>query len=183
MKLRHVSLIVVLALAGGTAAVRAQTQTVELARYQVIITQSPFGPLPSETHTGLGDAPAPFAAKYQLVGLVSSNCPEQTLLAVIFDKGNNRCYFKAEGEMLGETNDSESVKVVRIEREPAKLVLQHGLETSALTFVERSNQAGPGPGVPQPPGLQLPPGFPAPGAAPTAPPGFRRIPTPFRRGT
>ena len=177
MKSAFFSFITVLALAGGALRGQAQTptQSVEFARYQVIIDRSPFGTVAAEG-AAAGAAPASFTLKYQLVGLVNSNCPEQTLLAIVFDKEANRSYFKAEGEML------DDVKIVKIERTPPKLTLQHGLETSSLTFAERSNQPTPGmPGVPPQPGMQIPPGFPQPGAVPTAPPGIRRIP--FRRGT
>jgi hypothetical protein len=133
--------------------------THDFARYQIIIDRSPFGAIAS----GPGPAAA-FAARFNFVGLVSSNGVQSRLQAIIQDKEGNRSYFKSEGEAI------EDIKVVKIEEKPAKVVLQKGLESATLTFQEQSKVALPPPqAAPQQP--QAPPG---PGV-----PGPRRIP--FRR--
>lgn len=138
----------------------------EFTRYQAIIDRSPFGAVGAMGVV----APPGFATRFAFVGVVTALDTNRTL-AMIQDKQSNRTYFRAEGESV------EGIKVVRIERRPAKLVMQQGLEQATLAYEQRpaaaatSNPAVAG----QPSGAPLPigPGTPLP-AAP------RRIP--FRRG-
>ena len=149
------------------ATVTAPAVAADFARYQVIIDRSPFGTVTAEG--AAAGQMAPFAAKYQFVGLVTSNATEgQPLQAIVFDKEANRTFFKSEGESLGDAADP--AKIVRIEQAPPKLVLQHGLETASLGFPERSNAPGP-PGAPGvAPNPNLPPGFPQPHPGMPTPP-------------
>lgn len=144
----------------------------EFARYQAIIDRSPFGTVSA---AGIAEAPPGFSQQYQFVGLVTSNYGEGPLQAIIFDRNANRTYFRAEGEML-----DASVKLERIEREPAKIILKSGLETAPLSYLPRSAAATPV--TPQAAGQ---PPQPVPGSIPIMgqpgqQPPIRRIP--FRRG-
>jgi hypothetical protein len=141
------------------------TEPVDFSRYKVILDREPFGSV-----SPLAGAPAQpdFAAKYLFVGMVSSNGEDGLLQAIIFNKETNHSFYRSEGEMF-----DNSVKVMRLEHKPPKLVIQSGLEAGTLTYQDRpagGPMMAPAPGAP---GSAPPPG------APT-PTGIRRIP--FRRG-
>ena len=155
-----------LALIVATSALASESQ--DFSRYQIIVDRSPFGPV---TAAGTPETVPNFAQRFQLVGIVTSNGAAATVQAVLLDKDANpaRSWFKAEGEMI-----EGGVKVLRIQdalTSKAKVVLQFGLETAALSFPERpvGPVAAPVPGQPQP----------APGTVPARPPFPSRIP--FRR--
>jgi hypothetical protein len=138
----------------------------DLARYQIIVDRSPFGPV---TVTGVPDAMPNFAQRFKLVGIVTSTGLPVTVQAVLSDKETNRTWFKAEGELI-----DDGVKVVRIQdalTSKAKVVLQFGLETATLTFAERSHTPVATASQPAP--------QPAPGAVPVRQPNVGRI-TPRR---
>jgi hypothetical protein len=150
------------------SAVGAVNETHDLGRYQAIIDRAPFCAVAASTAAA---AQPNFANRYIFVGVVSTT-EDNRPLAIIQDKErNNRIYFKAEGETI------DSVKVMRIEQSPAKLVLQQGLEVATLSY--QGSAGGPSPtptaGMAHPTPGTLAPGMPA------QPPGApRRIP--FRRG-
>jgi len=141
--------------------------THNFSRYQIIVDRSPFG-----SPGTAADAPqAPFAARFNLIGLAQLS-DKQPLMAIIQDKeANNRIYFKSAGDSIG------GVAVVSVEKSPtAKLVLKQGLETATLTLETKPGNEKPLPGSmgrPLPQQLVQPRG---PGSAP----GSRRIP--FIRG-
>jgi hypothetical protein len=142
------------------------TEPSAFTRYQAIIDRAPFG-----TVGAIGAvAPPGFAARFAFVGVVTT-VDTNRALAMIQDRQSNRTHFKAEGE------DVDGIKVLRIERKPAKLVMQQGLEQATLTYEQRpSAPAPPNGGVAwQPGGVPMPN---APSASLPASP--RRIP--FRRG-
>ena len=146
------------------AAVASEPQ--DFARYQIIVDRSPFGPV---TAAGVPEAVPGFAQRFQLVGIVTSTGQPVAVQSVLYDTEAKRSWYKTEGEMI-----DGGVKVLRIQdalTSKAKVVIQFGLETAALTFPERpaGPAAAPVPGQPQP----------APGAAPARPPFAGRIP--FRR--
>ena len=157
-----------LALVVATAALA--NEPADFSRYQIIVDRSPFGAV---TAAGVPDAVPNFAQRFQLVGLVTSNGSPSKVQAILLDREANRSWFKAEGEWIkadADPNDS-GVKVVRIQdalTTKAKVVIQFGLETAALSFPERpaGPVAAPVPGQPQP----------APGAMPARPPFAGRIP-------
>ena len=159
----------------AVATVALANEPADFSRYQIIVDKSPFGAV---TAAGVPDAQPNFAQRFQLVGLVTSNGSPNKVLAVLLDRDANRSWFKAEGEWIksdGDPNDS-GVKVVRIQdalTPKAKVVIQFGLETAALSFPDRPA----GPVAPAVPG-QSQPAAPNPGAVPGRPP-FGRIP--FRR--
>ncbi len=144
---------------GLISSVAGATETVNFARYQPIIDRSPFG----QVLSGAAEPTPNWMTRFTWGGLVVSNSGNGAVQAIILDKEGNRTYFRAEGEAI-----DPGVKVLRIERQPPKLVLQNGLETGTLTFQDR-------------PTVAAAPGAPPPGAPATAPPPtIRRIP--FRRG-
>ena len=155
MKRGALAIVQVIFIAGVCGA----TETADFARYQPLIDRSPFGQVQG-TPT---DAPPNWLANYVFVGLTQSNSGDGAVQAIISTKDNSHWYFRTAGEMV-----DPGVKVLRVDQQPPKLVLQNGLETGTLTFQDRPTVA-PAPGAP-------PPGAPA-----TAPsPNIRRIP--FRRG-
>ena len=139
----------------------------DLGRYKVIIDRAPFC-----ASAGAAAAAQPnFANRYAFVGMVSTT-ENNRPLAIIQDKEqNNRIHFKAEGDTI------DTVKVVKIEQSPAKLVLQQGLEVATLSY--QAHGAGPLP-VPAPGMAQSTPNMAAPGTFVRTQPVPRRIP--FRRG-
>ena len=139
--------------------VAGTTDTVSFARYQPIIDRSPFG----QVQSGAADPTPNWMTRFTWGGLVVSNAGIGPVQAIILDKEGNRTYFRAEGETI-----DPGVKVLRIEQQPPKLVLQNGLETGTLTFQDRPTVAAAS--------IAPPPGAPA-AASPTT---IRRIP--FRRG-
>lgn len=131
----------------------------DFSRYQVILDRAPFG-----ATTGGADAQVQpnFATRFAFVGLVKTQ-GSGPLMAMVQDKEANRTHFLVEGAMI--TN--AGVQVVRIERDPSKVVLQQGLETATLAYTPGGG-GSPTTMAPQPSG-------------PTAPTmGRRRIP--FMRG-
>lgn len=143
---------------------RAATESQDFSRYQVIIDRAPFG-----VTTGPGpvpDAQPPFSARFTFVGLVKTE-GDGMLRAIVQDKERNRSYFVAENETI----PNDTVKIVRIEHSPSKIVLQQGLETATLSYQAGGAVAAPSPavGTPQQPGQP---------SAPVS--GRRRIP--FQRG-
>ncbi len=139
----------------------------DFARYQIIVERAPFGVV---TSANAPETVPNFAQRFQLYGIVAFNNVPQ---AVLFDRESNRSWFKAEGEMI-----DGGVKVIKIQDKDmmtsrAKVVIQFGLETAALTLPERSASpvvVAPVPGQAQP----------APnGAPPVRTPTGSRIP--FRR--
>jgi|GEM_PF-903122 len=156
-------------------AVGATGETHDSNRYKVIVDHAPFC-----ASAGVASAAAQpnFATRYAFVGVVSTT-EDNRPLAIIQDKEqNNRIHFKAEGETI------DTVKVMKIEQSPAKLVLQQGLEVATLSFQEARGGMPPAlaPGMArQAPGMAPPAtGTPAPGALVRTQPTPRRIP--FRRG-
>ena len=153
------------------------TETNDFSRYQVIIDHAPFGATAGAAGTA---APQPsFADKFAFLGVVPS-LVDPRLLAIIQDKERNRVELKAEGEMLGD------VKLMRIEIDPAKLVLQHLLDVATLSYQPRAGGTAPSavpgaPGAPgAPPTFAMPPG--APGTQlPTLPGNRLGRRMPFRR--
>ena len=147
--------------------VGATDETHDLDRYKAITDRAPFC-----ASAGAAAAAQPnFANRYVFVGVVSTT-EDNRLLAIIQDKEqNNRIHFKAEGDTI------DTVKVVKIEQSPAKLVLQQGLEVATLSY--QAHGAGPLP-VPAPGMAQPAPGTAAPGTFVRTQPVPRRIP--FRRG-
>jgi hypothetical protein len=141
------------------------TRPVDFSHYKVILDREPFGSV-----LPVAGAPAQpdFAAKYLFCGMVSSNGEEGLLQAIIFNKETNHSFYRGEGETFDST-----VKVIRLEQKPPKLVIQSGLEAGTLTYQDRPAGGpimAPAPGAP---GAAPPPGAPTPGIV-------RRIP--FRRG-
>lgn len=141
------------------SSVAGATETVNFARYQPIIDRSPFG----QVQSGAAEPTPNWMTRFTWSGLVVSNSGNGLVQAIILDKEGNRSYFRAEGETI-----DPGIKVLRIEPQPPKLVLQNGLETGTLTFQDRPTVA--------PAAAAAPPGSPAAAPAPT----IRRIP--FRRG-
>jgi hypothetical protein len=162
MPTRYAVLLAAVACALSAGVSGAATEQEGFARYQVILDRSPFG-----APVGPGsasEAPPPFSTRYAFVGVVKT-ASSGALLAIIQDRERNRPYFVAEGETI----PNESVKLVRIEHSPSKIVLQQGLEVATLAYQPAGAGVASAPsGVPQP-------------AQPSAPVlGRRRIP--FMRG-
>ena len=160
---------IVCALAGSLvgSAVRATDTPHDFSRYQIIVDRLPFGAM-----SGAADIPQPsFSAHYNFVGTLKED-ETKPLLAVIFDKEGSQTYFKAEGEMMGDTT---VVKIEKGDKGQVKLVLKQGLEVATLLLETKTS------GAPPSPGAQPQPAIPGIAPAPVPPqPGVRRIP--FRRG-
>jgi hypothetical protein len=159
---------IIMGMGAGIVALTAATESAPFSRYQIIIDQSPFG---GNAGGPAGDAPSPLRDQYLLVGVVNEE--GQPLQAVIQDRANvHRIHFRSEGETI-----NNEVKVVKIEANPAKIVLQKGLDTASLSLQPRTTAASPTPvAAPGAPGAPTMSGA----AAPGAPGEPRRIP--FRRG-
>jgi hypothetical protein len=156
-----------LAILAGAGELRAGAPA-DFSRYQIILDRSPFGPV---TAVGAAEVAPSFSQKYQLVALVNSNAGLGVLQAVILDRESNRTFFRAAGETV-----EGAVKLVSIQHQPPKIVLQAGLETASLSFVDRPNAPISVAAAAPPPN---PPGGPA--AAPTGRPTSPVQRIPFRR--
>jgi hypothetical protein len=166
---RNAAIVCTLAGSQVYAAVQATDALHDFSRYQVIIDRLPFGAM-----SGGESAPQPpFSARYTFVGMAKED-DSKPLLAVIFDKQENQTYFKAEGEMIGDTT---VMKIEKADKVPTKLVLKQGLEVATL-FMETKTSVGAAPPTPAAPPQPAIPGMPV--APVPVQPGVRRIP--FRRG-
>lgn len=139
--------------AAGIRVVSAKDDARDSLRYKLIVDRSPFG---SAQGPGTEAVQPPFSSRYGFVGLVGGK--DGKIAAIIEDRESNprRSYF------VGETDTFNGVKVLHIERDPSRIVLQQGIETATLTYEPRSG----GPAAAPP--------------APAAPPRQRR--TPFIQG-
>jgi hypothetical protein len=165
---RNTAILYALAASLVGSPVHATDTLHDFSRYQIIVDRSPFGAM---SGTGADVAQPPFSARFTFVGMAQLD-GTQPLLAIIVDKEGNRTYFKAEGEMIGDTTVA---KIEKVDKGPVKLVLKQGLEVATLLMETKSSVGA----APQAPGAQPQPFVPGQPPAPPQP-GVRRIP--FRRG-
>ncbi|KAB2638727.1 MAG: hypothetical protein DVB30_05730 [Verrucomicrobia bacterium] len=150
----------------------------EIARFQSLITKSPFALPTAEESSPLGE-------RYAITGILTIGGKEQVF---VFDRNDQS------RELLTSTPNAKNMMLVSIQREgtaqPTKATIRVGTETGTISYLEAAPQpapASPVAGAPQTPGrgpVQLPP-LPSlpkqpitaqgqPGQQPTTPP-TRRI--------
>jgi hypothetical protein len=155
----------------GTFA-RATDGTRDFARYQVILDRAPFGAMAG---TAVDAQQPSFSTRFTFIGTAKEG--DKPLMAIVMDKEGNRVRFVAAGDKIGPVT---VVKIEKVDKAPAKLVLKQDLEVATLLM--DSKGAGGGPSLPPGAGVPVPqmvqPGQPPIPGAPQ--PGPRRIP--FARG-
>ena len=153
----------------GTFA-RATDGTRDFARYQVILDRAPFGAMAGAAV----DVQQPsFSTRFTFIGTAKEG--DKPLMAIVMDKEGNRVRFVAAGDKIGAVT---VVKIEKVDKAPAKLVLKQDLEVATLLMDSKAAGSGASPAMEVSPPQPMQPGQPPmPGAAQ---PGARRIP--FARG-
>ncbi|MGA2138569.1 MAG: hypothetical protein ABSH14_06880 [Verrucomicrobiia bacterium] len=153
----------------GTFA-RATDGTRDFARYQVILDRAPFGAMAG---TAVEAQQPSFSTRFTFIGTAKEG--DKPLIAIVMDKEGNRVHFVAAGDKIGPVT---VVKIEKVDKAPAKLVLKQDLEVATLLMDSKAAGVGAPPAVEVPPPQLVQPGQPPiPGVAQ---PGVRRIP--FVRG-
>jgi hypothetical protein len=154
---------------GGTFA-RATDGTHDFERYKIILDRAPFGAMAG---TAVDVQQPSFSTRFTFIGTAKEG--DKPLMAIVMDKEGNRVRFVAAGDKIGPVT---VVKVEKVDKAPAKLVLKQDLETATLLMDSKAAGAGAPPGAEFPSPQLVQPGQPPIPGAPQ--PGARRIP--FARG-
>lgn len=168
---RDLTAACVLVMGARAGVIHAAEGTHDFSRYQIILDRAPFGQMSA------ADAAAqqpPFSTRFTFMGIAKAG-DDKPLLAIILDKERNQMRFVSEGDTIGSVS---VVKIEKVGRGPAKVVLKQGLELATLVLEPKAGGATPAPGPQAVPGQPPQPGQ-VPGQVPTQS-GGRRLP--FRRG-
>ena len=149
---------------------RATDGTRDFARYQVILDRAPFGAMAG---TAVDAQQPSFSTRFTFIGTAKEG--DKPLMAIVMDKEGKNVHFVAAGDKIGPVT---VVKIEKVDKAPAKLVLKQDLEVATLLMDSKAAGSGAPPAMEAPSPQPMQPGQPPIPGAPQ--PGARRIP--FARG-